>query len=277
MTNDDRRAFANLLLMCHEHHVETDDEARFPVEVMRRMKAEHEERFSGEGNRRMAAAIFDVTRDTPPFYGTTLERMATVLWPEMSEEDMLAIAADLRELADRLAHLPAPTRGLLAVLIARGRPSLGRPDVLQLPARELGEATGSNQHESRERMATLEGLGFADYGEEEGIVTVEAVPNHMPWPIWTDLRGFCDLEGLSVETLVREIRFDLLGFSEHASGKSRGSVTSQLQGRHQHLLRRRRAIRHRALQLPVAGSPGRSGRAQCRRRSRALTAAGRRS
>lgn len=44
-TNEERRAFENLLLMCHDHHVETNDVSAFPTERMREIKAEHEGRF----------------------------------------------------------------------------------------------------------------------------------------------------------------------------------------------------------------------------------------
>jgi hypothetical protein len=47
-SNDERRAHENLMLMCHEHHVETNDVGEFPVERLRRIKREHEARFAGQ-------------------------------------------------------------------------------------------------------------------------------------------------------------------------------------------------------------------------------------
>jgi len=47
MTNEERRAESNLMLMCYSHHVETNDIARFPVTRLRRMKSAHEHRFAG--------------------------------------------------------------------------------------------------------------------------------------------------------------------------------------------------------------------------------------
>lgn len=44
-TNEKRRHFNNLLALCLEHHVETDDEQLYSVEDMRRMKAAHEQQF----------------------------------------------------------------------------------------------------------------------------------------------------------------------------------------------------------------------------------------
>jgi hypothetical protein len=46
MFNEERRAKANLVLLCHDHHVETDDPDEFSVSVLRGMKADHEARFS---------------------------------------------------------------------------------------------------------------------------------------------------------------------------------------------------------------------------------------
>lgn len=46
MTDEDRRAAANLLVLCYRHHVETDDEDRCPAEAMREMKRVHEARFA---------------------------------------------------------------------------------------------------------------------------------------------------------------------------------------------------------------------------------------
>lgn len=44
-SNEDRRAFENLLLLCHDHHVVTDDVDQYPVEKMVGIKHQHEARF----------------------------------------------------------------------------------------------------------------------------------------------------------------------------------------------------------------------------------------
>lgn len=46
MSNEERRGAANLLLMCYPHHKITDDVKRYTVAVMRKMKADHEKRFT---------------------------------------------------------------------------------------------------------------------------------------------------------------------------------------------------------------------------------------
>ena len=40
--DENRRAFDNLLILCHKHHVETGEVQEYPVELMRQIKANHE-------------------------------------------------------------------------------------------------------------------------------------------------------------------------------------------------------------------------------------------
>jgi hypothetical protein len=44
-TNEECRNFANLVLMCYEHHVATNDVAKYKVIDLQRLKAEHEAKF----------------------------------------------------------------------------------------------------------------------------------------------------------------------------------------------------------------------------------------
>jgi hypothetical protein len=46
MTEEQRAAFENLLFLCHEHHVVTDDVAAWTAPKLHRMKADHEARFN---------------------------------------------------------------------------------------------------------------------------------------------------------------------------------------------------------------------------------------
>ncbi len=47
-SDEDRRDYSNLILLCHEHHVETNDVNEFPVSKLKEMKRLHEEKFTKE-------------------------------------------------------------------------------------------------------------------------------------------------------------------------------------------------------------------------------------
>lgn len=44
-SDEERRDYANLLILCYPHHVETDDVTRYSVQTLREMKALHEQQF----------------------------------------------------------------------------------------------------------------------------------------------------------------------------------------------------------------------------------------
>jgi len=46
-SNEDRRAFSNLLLMCYQHHIVTNNVDQYDVAAMRAIKSNHERRFTG--------------------------------------------------------------------------------------------------------------------------------------------------------------------------------------------------------------------------------------
>ena len=45
-TDEERRGYDNLVLLCYAHHIETNDVSAFPAERMREIKAKHEENSS---------------------------------------------------------------------------------------------------------------------------------------------------------------------------------------------------------------------------------------
>ena len=45
LTDEDRRSYDNLIFMCHEHHIETNDVIKFPTETLLKIKKGHETRF----------------------------------------------------------------------------------------------------------------------------------------------------------------------------------------------------------------------------------------
>ncbi|AGC42853.1 hypothetical protein MYSTI_01513 [Myxococcus stipitatus DSM 14675] len=47
MSNEDRRSFENLMVMCYEHHRITNDVEQYPAARLRRIKEDHERRFAG--------------------------------------------------------------------------------------------------------------------------------------------------------------------------------------------------------------------------------------
>jgi hypothetical protein len=45
-TDEDRRSYENLLILCYQHHIETDEVDEFPIELMKDIKQKHEASFA---------------------------------------------------------------------------------------------------------------------------------------------------------------------------------------------------------------------------------------
>jgi hypothetical protein len=73
-TNEERRSFANLMLMCHKHHVRTDNTQKYPVSALRILKAEHEAKFSDPASA-IKKVLIDETRIAETADAVSLEKI----------------------------------------------------------------------------------------------------------------------------------------------------------------------------------------------------------
>jgi hypothetical protein len=78
MTNEERRAPANLMLMCYPHHKVTDDVVKYRVATLRKFKADHEARFSSP-DRAILSTLKDWTMLAEPRAPENLRRANRVL------------------------------------------------------------------------------------------------------------------------------------------------------------------------------------------------------
>lgn len=213
MTNEARRAFENVLALCYPHHIETNDEVRFPVDVMRQMKADHEAKFAGVIARMMEAPLRDLTKEAPRSHARNLRRFRRVLGWDVTDEELDDSAARVRAGVDALAALPPATRGVLAVLVERGSEEAGQ---IELLAFELENVLGLSRREMNDHVSVLDRHHFANFGEDwNGAVTVGTVswrddPRFYGTEFWFDLREFCRHEGEDIAAVIRDLRFDIL-------------------------------------------------------------------
>lgn len=66
--NDERNGYGNLLFLCYRHHKETDDVARYPVESLKAMKADHEAKFTEGSFKVQQTMIKQIQRDMDAFW-----------------------------------------------------------------------------------------------------------------------------------------------------------------------------------------------------------------
>lgn len=209
-SNEECRSSANLLLMCYDHHVETDDVKIFTVERMQRIKAEHEQKYSDVIGT-MLLTVVDHTKLTKPSTAETLERMNSLLNWGLNKSELSEAVDELREMTERLSRIPIPSRQLFLVLVERGKKGgFGVDLALEIP--EVQQATGLSNKELRECFSILDGNRFTfdndrnDFGVE--VVGVSSLDSG--WPIWVDIRQYCKMEGIELSNFIINLDFSIL-------------------------------------------------------------------
>jgi len=204
-SNEDRKRYGNLMLLCHEHHVVTDDEASFPVKRMQEIKQTHEAKFSH--------IIEDIGADIVDRAGLgslrsaeNLRRLNSVLGWGLTDEQS---AADLPEFAlfeKRIRELVPEARRVLVVLV------------------EVVSRTGRNVlvQEFEKRLAGVGGA-FWDYMEllekyeliriqypSDEPPYIEYVPLPSGWNVLETIGEFAAKSGVTLEELLVNLNFALL-------------------------------------------------------------------
>lgn len=214
MTNEQRRAYGNLMLMCYEHHKETDDTEKFPVARLQRIKRDHEARFSDPG-RAMLATLKDWTAHEAVAYARTLRGLDSELGWHSTEAELAESVEILREFAERLAKVPVASRKVVGLLAAREwrlkkdlRP--GQQRSYELLAEDARRALQLGQSAFKGHLDILEHHGLADVERNSDGQWVIHLYGPKRWRVWEDLARFADGRNFDMERFTIDLRFDLL-------------------------------------------------------------------
>ncbi|MDO0916833.1 hypothetical protein QQM39_40305 [Streptomyces sp. DT2A-34] len=221
-TDEQRRHYDNLMLLCSPCHVLSDDVVAYPVERLRQIKADHEAPFASAATR-LQHTLVDIAKNQQVHGTLTLTILAEDLgWAGITEDRGEQISA-LREQLDSpiavLRDLPLADRSVLGVLLRRGEPCsrmqhLGDP-AYGMPVRELQRAIGLTGVEMVDHLDTLErhGLVVWDRDDSERRAWVETTTRQGEEDVFVMdcLKTFCDGRGLDVDVMIRDLRFDWLG------------------------------------------------------------------
>ena len=157
MTNDQRRAADNLMLMCYPHHQETNHETAYPTRRLAEIKRQHERRFAAPD-----AAILDKLTDwtaaSEPNTVRNLQRLNDVLRWEQTREELELSAKELNSYIDVLRNIPIDVRRFMAAVAKRTHRMRNSPavrDDTDLLASDFQEAHRVGDETMRERLQQL--------------------------------------------------------------------------------------------------------------------------
>lgn len=218
MTNEQRRHFSNLLLMCYPHHVETDNVVEFPVDKMRQIKSDHERRFSDPA-RVILAQLKDWTTDDKYTLATNMKMYDRVTGgiSGLTSEQIAETTAELNAYVEQLCLVPMRTRRFLCKVAERmhrmrkTRVVSSRGSSEKILISDLADAFRLSEHQVAQSANELDGykLGCIDQIDTDlgpkGAVAIWNLKSG--WPLWADLADFCEKSHTPMEAFSEELDF----------------------------------------------------------------------
>jgi len=205
-SNEDRRQFENLLLMCHRHHKETDDTSRFPLEKMREIKRTHEAKFEKVLDS-LADDVYDIALAYEPVSPQSL--VSLKVEELIEEEEISAFTEEVHELIGLLHKLSPTTRKIYLLVVNRSDPSDGHFSI-----NEFRYIVSIDPREAYRHIAILESYGLLfddeDSNEFERKLRIQSVTKESPHPVVLILREYCERKDIDLGALLVDLNFGLL-------------------------------------------------------------------
>jgi hypothetical protein len=212
MTNEERRAFANLLLICRIHHTVIDTNLEtWTVAKLQELKARHEAIYTGAVDR-LRSTVGDLTEGTPWQPATNLRRLPFGF--KLTDEEIASSLEVMNGFARRLAAVPVGARSVLALILNRGDLITSFSSWMSeaaIPWPLLQQIADCSEQELRDYIAVLEHAKLAwPHDPEDDTVSLIIVGNstgETGWKIMLELKELSESE--SDSTLIRRVLVDL--------------------------------------------------------------------
>jgi hypothetical protein len=200
MTDEERRAPANLFIVCGKHHDIIDDkknEASWPAENLRALKKAHEDRFK-KAERQLIEQFVDATQINQPVYPKTLK----VYGAGLDDEDVAREMEEITDFLGRLKEVPLKERQFAIRLAER----MNRNNVDELDAHDTLSAFQLGQNKFKTLMNILEHHGMGHISERAGHNQYAVVLREE----WLKIYAYCKDENIPPEDVLIDLDFGLL-------------------------------------------------------------------
>lgn len=212
MTNEERRASSNLLLLCTKHHKTIDDLKlvdKYPVEAVRQMKEIHESTYR-DAVATLIGQIGDLTVGIAIIYPDNLINLG--IRPEDDENQ--ASLQLVKDLADRLSQVPPSARDVLALIVKHGKLAgytIGSKPIEITWSRLTQTVSGVLKYDLAALVNTLTEDGFLEQytnGHDEIVLCpIGSTPSELGWDIFYDLKMLSNDEPDAIRRVICDLNF----------------------------------------------------------------------
>lgn len=219
-TNEDRRNFENLMLMCYDHHQVTNNVEEYSVNDLKAMKATHEQKY-GDVAQKLRNSIADYTEASMVTDATNLGKICDTLNWNLTQDELDVSLLELSGLCEVIKKLPVPTRELLVVIIKRAEHLPGYNFTMScslgISISELAHACLLDDHSLNQHLHMLDRYGLIIEGDPDdfnGLSGLQLRKLKSGWDIWSDLKQYADSGAATLHSLIVELDFSSLDRSE---------------------------------------------------------------
>lgn len=217
MTNNERRGFDNLLLLCGKHHTlidHVDTWHQYPRADLEEIKRLHEAPLlrALDDLGRAEEEYVDHTRGTAVVHCTTLKRMYGAM---LDEENRLGTVESVNKIANHLGTVTRAARQLLCDVVEKNE-QMGVAEAARRSHRPRREIYDLLDELMRLHLAEVYPDEFAEPGDPRQRIVLlgQGVWSHNPvfdYPFWRDLRKHVDeRDDLRFADLIVGLDFSLL-------------------------------------------------------------------
>lgn len=199
-TNEERRSESNLLIMCHEHHVKTDNVKVYSVERLKKMKERHEKIFGGISEK-LYKSIKDPTKAQNFHYCRKLNGINSILGWDNTESELLETVPHFNALLDTLRELPPNTREVLCIMIER---STELEVIISLITELIGERDFKKHHTILQNYKLVSSVA-----ENWSGILICDIQEIYGWPILGDIKLFSQKTTFSLSQIINDLDFSV--------------------------------------------------------------------
>ena len=219
MTNEERRAPANLMLMCYPHHQITNDVKKYPVPKLRKMKSDHERRFSAP-DRAILERLTDWTTADQPTHVKNLGHINDVLKWNHHDIELMESVTELNDYIERLRLVPIDVRQFIGHIAKRmhkmGKTAAVHDEIFgtSILISDVKDAFKIGDPTIKKRLTQLESYGLGGLDDintslgPQPAIRIRGLKSG--WPLWLNIVEFCEATATPVESFTENLDFGQL-------------------------------------------------------------------
>lgn len=209
-SNEERRKFENLILMCHKHHKITDDVNKYTVEKLREMKQNHEKKFTNI-EIKIEESIKDYAKEEIVCIPKTLNSMNEYFEWGQEKEELQATIKLIDKFAEVLKQLPYDSRVIFGIICERiKKEKIIGGMVFKVQASEIQKACRISFNGFKEHLGILNDYQMCYVDEDwDGIEKIYLNTGaYDGW--WRDIQEYCTNKNISLSKMIVDLDFSAL-------------------------------------------------------------------